>query len=307
MSESPLVVESNPPSERKLWLAAIKPPMYTVAVVPITVGSAVAYGATGQWQGGVFTIFLLSAIAIIAWINLSNDVFDSDTGIDVRKAHSVVNLTGNRNLVFWLSNFFLLAGLVGLISISWLAQDWTVLGLIAVAIFLGYTYQGPPFRLGYLGLGELICLITFGPLAIAAAYYSQAQAFSWDMAVPSFFVGLSTAIILFCSHFHQVEDDLAAGKKSPIVRLGTKLGSQVLTLSVISLYLITAIGVLFNLAPWQILLVTVSLPWAVQLVHHVGQYHDQPEKVSNCKFIAVNLHFISGMLMAAGYSWTGLA
>jgi 1,4-dihydroxy-2-naphthoate octaprenyltransferase len=152
----------------------------------------------------------------------------------------------------------------------------------------------------------LICLITFGPLAIAAAYYSQSQSFSWNLLTPSIFVGISTAIILFCSHFHQVEDDLAAGKKSPIVRLGTKLGSQVLTLSVVSLYLITAIGVLCHQAPWQTLLIIASLPWAVQLIRHVGQYHDQPEQVSNCKFIAVNLHFFSGMLMAAGYGWAGL-
>jgi len=304
MTESPTLVQS--PSSQKLWLAAIKPPMYTVAVVPVTVGSAVAYGATGQWRGGIFTIFLLSAIAIIAWINLSNDVFDSDTGIDVRKAHSVVNLTGNRNLVFWLSNFFLAMGLGGIISLGVLAQDWTVLLLIALAVFLGYTYQGPPFRLGYLGLGELICLITFGPLAIAAAYYSQSQTFGGDIIIPSIFVGVSTAIILFCSHFHQVEDDLAAGKKSPIVRLGTQKGFQVLAVAVISLYIIMAIGVLLNLAPWQSLLVLASLPWAWQLIRHVGQYHDQPDQVSNCKFIAVNLHFISGILLAAGYGWAGV-
>jgi 1,4-dihydroxy-2-naphthoate octaprenyltransferase len=305
MTESPSLVES--PSSQKLWLAAIKPPMYTVAVVPITVGSVVAYGATGQWHGAVFTIFLLSAIAIIAWINLSNDVFDSDTGIDVHKAHSVVNLTGNRNLIFWISNLFLTAGLGGILSLGFLAQDWTVLGLILLAIFLGYTYQGPPFRLGYLGLGELISFITFGPLAIAAAYYSQAQSFSRDLIIPSIFVGISTAIILFCSHFHQVEDDIAAGKKSPIVRLGTKLGSQVLAISVISLYLITAIGVLLNLAPWQSLWIMGSVPWAVQLVTHVNEHHDQPEKVSNCKFIAVNLHFISGMLLGMGYILAGKA
>jgi 1,4-dihydroxy-2-naphthoate octaprenyltransferase len=70
--------------------------------------------------------------------------------------------------------------------------------------------------------------------------------------------------------------------------------------------LITAIGVLSNLAPWQTLVIIASLPWAVQLIRHVRQYHDQPEQVSNCKFIAVNLHFISGMLMAAGYGWAGL-
>lgn len=303
MSDSSVLVA--PLSKCKLWLAAIKPPMYTVAVIPITVGSAVAFVHTHQWRGGIFALFLSAAIAIIAWINLSNDVFDSDTGIDVNKAHSVVNLTGNRNLIFWIGNGFLLAGLGGIISIGWLAQDWTVLGLISVAVFLGYTYQGPPFRLGYQGLGEIICFITFGPLAIAAACYSQCQQFTGDLVAPSLFVGISTAIILFCSHFHQVDDDLAAGKKSPIVRLGTQRGAMLLAIAVVSLYGIILAGTALQILPRQTLLALGSLPWAIQLVNHVNHYHDQPEQVSNCKFIAVNLHFSSGVLLAIGYGLAG--
>jgi 1,4-dihydroxy-2-naphthoate octaprenyltransferase len=303
MTDSSVAVA--PVSQRKLWLAAIKPPMYSVAVIPITVGSAVAFAHTHQWRGNIFALFLAAAIAIIAWLNLSNDVFDSDTGIDINKAHSVVNLTGNRNLVFWISNCFLLAGLGGIFGIAGLERDWTVLELVGVAVFLGYTYQGPPFRLGYLGLGEIICFVTFGPLAIAAACYAQCQQFTVDLISPSLFVGISTAIILFCSHFHQVADDLAAGKKSPIVRLGTQQGAKVLAIAVVSLYLIVIVAIGLNLMPWQTLLVLGSLPWGIQLVTHVNQYHDQPEKVSNCKFIAVNLHFISGVLLAIGYGLAG--
>ncbi|MEB3160890.1 MAG: 2-carboxy-1,4-naphthoquinone phytyltransferase [Synechocystis sp.] len=303
MTDSSVAVA--PVSQRKLWLAAIKPPMYTVAVIPITVGSAVAFAHTHQWRGGIFGLFLSAAIAIIAWMNLSNDVFDSDTGIDVNKAHSVVNLTGKRNLVFWISNGFLAVGLGEILGIAWLDQDWTVLGLIGIAVFLGYTYQGPPFRLGYLGLGEIICFVTFGPLAIAAACYSQCQQFTGDLIAPSVFVGISTAIILFCSHFHQVDDDLAAGKKSPIVRLGTQRGAKVLAIAVVSLYGVILAGIALTWMPWQTLLALGSLPWAIQLVNHVNQYHDQPEKVSNCKFIAVNLHFMSGALLAIGYGLAG--
>lgn len=51
---------------------------------------------------------------------------------------------------------------------------------------------------------------------------------SASAAMASVLVGLTTATILFCSHFHQMAGDKAAGKKSPIVRLGsTKRGLQV--------------------------------------------------------------------------------
>ncbi|MGK7937956.1 MAG: 2-carboxy-1,4-naphthoquinone phytyltransferase [Xenococcaceae cyanobacterium] len=291
-----LIKEEN----RQLWLAAIKPPMYSVAVIPIAVGTAVAFAQTQIFNPQIFFTFLGAAILIIAWLNLSNDVFDSDTGIDINKAHSVVNLTGNRALVFWLSNLCLFFGILGIIAICCWQKDWTVIGIVSLCCALGYSYQGPPFRLGYLGLGEIICFFAFGPGAVSAAYYSQAQSFSLSALITSLIIGISTSIILFCSHFHQVEDDLAAGKRSPIVRLGTAGGATVLNWLTGSIYAVTFIIVLLNYLSWLTLIIFASLPFAYQLSNHVKQYHDQPNKVKNCKFIAVHLHFFSGLLLSVG-------
>jgi 1,4-dihydroxy-2-naphthoate octaprenyltransferase len=284
----------------KLWLAAIKPPMYTVAIIPISFGTALAYQATGVFDGRIFLTFLGSAIAIIAWLNLTNDVFDADTGIDVNKAHSVVNLTGNKNLVFWIANFSLLLGLGGIFFINWWQKDITVFCLILASCFLGYTYQGPPFRFGYLGLGEIICFFTFGPMAIASAYYSQTQAFSGNSLLVSIIIGISTSIILFCSHFHQIKDDLAAGKKSPIVRFGTSNGAKIVIISTLMVYVLSSIFVIGQQLPQETLLIWLSFPIAYQLINHVHQYHGQPEKIKNSKFIAVNFHFCSGLLLCLG-------
>jgi 1,4-dihydroxy-2-naphthoate phytyltransferase len=289
------------PSKKKLWLAAIKPPMYSVAIMPILIGTVIAYQETGQFDSIIFGTFTLSAIFILAWLNLSNDVFDAETGIDRNKAHSVVNLTGNKSFVFWLSNLVLALGIVGILAIDYWRGDGIVLGLVALCCALGYTYQGPPFRLGYQGLGEIICFFTFGPMAIEAAYYSQTGTFSLASLAASVLIGITTSIILFCSHFHQVEDDIAAGKKSPIVRLGTLQGSRVLTGVTGILYILTAIGVLTGMYPWGTLGIFVSFPFAWQLVNHVRENHDRPDRVSDCKFLAVNLHFVSGILLALGY------
>ena len=285
----------------KLWLAAIKPPMYTVAIIPIAVGSAVAYAESHVINLNILGTFLLSAIAIIAWLNISNDVFDSDTGIDINKAESVVNLTGNRNLMFWLANLFLLSGILGISAIAWWQQDIMVVAIVLLSCFLGYTYQGPPFRLGYQGLGEIICLVCFGPLALSASYYSQTQTWSIANLAASLIIGISTSLILFCSHFHQVKDDLAAGKQSPIVRLGTELGAKVLKWSTVSIYALTSIGVISGLFPIATLLVFLSLPLAIKLTKFVGEYHDRPDKVRTCKYIAVRLQFVSGFLLALGF------
>ena len=287
--------------KKKLWLAAIKPPMYSVAVIPIWVGTAVAFAETGILDWSIFLTFLSAAILIIAWLNLTNDVFDADTGIDVNKAHSIVNLTGKKTLIFWIANLCLGFAGLELIAIAWWQQDPMILELIGLAVFLGYTYQGPPFRFGYLGLGEPICFICFGPLAIAAAYYSQTATWSITSLLVSIIIGITTSIILLCSHFHQVEDDLAAGKRSPIARMGTENGARVLLASCITVFAAIAIFLLNGAFPIWTSLTFLSLPFAIQLCDRVLTYHDKPEEVKNSKFIAVNLHFCSGLLLGLGF------
>ncbi|MES1023647.1 2-carboxy-1,4-naphthoquinone phytyltransferase [Gloeocapsa sp. BRSZ] len=285
----------------KLWMAAIKPPMYSVAIMPIWVGSAVAFAETKYFHPAVFSTFIAAAIFILAWENLSNDVFDSETGIDKNKAHSLVNLTGNKSFIFWLGNLFLVLGLLGILAIAWWQQDLTVVGIILLCCVLGYMYQGPPFRLGYQGLGEIICFVCFGPLAVAAAYYSQTQSWSLMSLAASVIVGIVTSLILFCSHFHQVKDDLAAGKRSPIVRMGTQHSAKVLPWVGGSIYVIVGLFVILGVFPVWTLLSLLSLPYALKLFRHVWEYHNQPEKVSNCKFLAVEMHFWSSLLLGLGF------
>ncbi|MBN3889408.1 MAG: 2-carboxy-1,4-naphthoquinone phytyltransferase [Nostoc sp. JL31] len=285
----------------KLWMAAIKPPMYSVAIMPIWVGTAVAFAETKIFNSVVFSTFVASAILILAWENISNDVFDSETGIDKNKHHSLVNLTGNKPLIFWIGNLCLGLGLLGILAIAFWQHDLTVIGIILLCCGLGYTYQGPPFRLGYQGLGEIICFFAFGPLAVEAAYYSQTQTWSITSLAASVIVGIATTLILFCSHFHQVKDDIAAGKRSPIVRLGTQRGAQVLVWFTASIYPLTLLFVLLGISPVWTLLSWVSLPFAVKLCRHVQQNHNQPDKVSNCKFIAVAVHFWACLLFGLGF------
>ena len=277
--------------QRKLWLAALKPPMYSVAIMPILVGSAAAFAETQTFKLGIFLLFSLSAVLILAWENLSNDVFDSDTGIDINKAHSLVNLTRNKRLIFAIANLCLGLGITGIIAISLWQRDPTVLLLILLCCLLGYAYQGPPFRFGYRGLGEILCFFAFGPLGVGAAYYSQ---------VAGVIVGITTSLVLFCSHFHQVDDDIAAGKRSPIVRLGTQYAAQLIPwLCGLSLLLIVG-GTLVGYFPGWALMAVVSVVSAVRLSRHVLTFHDKPERIFNAKFYAIGFHFWSGVLLSIG-------
>jgi 1,4-dihydroxy-2-naphthoate octaprenyltransferase len=141
-------------------------------------------------------------------------------------------------------------------------------------------------------------------MAVVAAYYSQTQAWpaiaSPSVWAGSVFMGITTSLILFCSHFHQVADDLRAGKRSPVARLGTERSAHLLPwLCGVAVGPI-ALGIGLHGLPLWTGLVGLSLPIAVQLCRHVLTNHDQPARVSNCKFIAVKWHFWSGLLLSIG-------
>lgn len=288
-------------SKRKLWWAAIKPPMYSVAVMPIWVGSAIAYHQTGQLNPLIFSLFLISAILILAWENLSNDVFDSETGVDVNKFNSVVNITGNKSLIFWLSNLCLALGLVGIAAIGLLQQDFTVIGLILACCGLGYIYQGPPFRLSYKGMGEILCFFAFGPLAMAASYYSQTQSTASTNFIASIVIGLITSLILFCSHFNQVHDDRAIGKLSPVVRLGSARSAHLLPWICSGIYGLITVGVVFQIFPVWTLLSLLSIPVARRLCTTIVRNYNEPQKLTFCRLIAVEMHFWTGLLFGLGF------
>ncbi|XP_050262224.1 2-carboxy-1,4-naphthoquinone phytyltransferase, chloroplastic-like [Quercus robur] len=65
--------------------------------IKISVGSAAAYFQTGIFSARRYFVLLASSVLIITWINLSNDVYDFDTGADKNKRESVVNLAGRTN------------------------------------------------------------------------------------------------------------------------------------------------------------------------------------------------------------------
>ena len=107
-------------------------------------------------------------------------------------------------------------------------------------------------------------------------------------------------MILFCAHFHQVEDDLAGGKYSPVVRLGTEKSAKILSWWAVLNYGLVCVLVGLKLLPIWTIISLLSIFYAVKLCLHVNKYHAQPQQVSNCKFIAVAMYFWFGILLGVG-------
>ncbi|XP_047073968.1 2-carboxy-1,4-naphthoquinone phytyltransferase, chloroplastic [Lolium rigidum] len=293
-----------------LWRAA-KLPIYSVALVPLTVGTAAAYNQAGVFFATRYFGLLAAAVLVITWLNLSNDVYDSDTGADKDKKESVVNIVGSRTVTRNAANISLLLGLVGLFWAFAEAGDVRFIVLVISAILCGYVYQCPPFRLSYRGLGEPLCFAAFGPLATSAFYFSNSSRsisseavllpLSTTVIASSIIVGLTTTLILFCSHFHQIDGDRAVGKMSPLVKIGTKTGATIVMLGVGTLYtLLVTFGISKYLPSSCIVLAALTLPLGKWVVDYVNKNHDDNTKIFMAKYYCVRLHALFGMALASG-------
>jgi 1,4-dihydroxy-2-naphthoate phytyltransferase len=280
--------------------------MYSVAVMPVLLAAGWRWGRGEIVRLDQLLAFLLAAVLLLAWENLANDVFDADTGVDTHgKPHSVVNLTGRRDRVAGLANGCLALGLALIALVAWRSSP-LVLALVLACCGLGYVYQGPPFRLGYRGLGEPLCWLAFGPFATAAALLAlapaaTASAVPWGQALalgggPA----VATTLVLFCSHFHQVEEDALNGKQSPVVRLGTGRAAALVPWFVALTLAFQWAPVLVGHWPLWALLGVVGLPPGRALISLLRDHHHEPALITGSKFLALRFQSLNGLGLAVG-------
>jgi 1,4-dihydroxy-2-naphthoate octaprenyltransferase len=292
-------------SRYALWQAAIKWPMYAVAVMPALLASGALLGQEITPRLDQLLLFLVAAVLLLAWENLANDLFDAQTGVDsLGKPHSVVNLTGKPQRVALVANLCLLAGLLLMALVASRSQP-AVLWLVLACCGIGYLYQGPPFRLGYRGAGEPLCWLAFGPLASSAALLAldpnRGAAIPWgDALILGSGPALATTLVLFCSHFHQVAEDAAHGKRSPVVQLGSARAAALVPWFVAASLACQWVPVLTGQWPPSALLAAIGVPPALGLIKLLRHQHQQPECLVGSKFLALRFQALSGIGLALG-------
>ena len=292
--------------KKQLWNQAIKWPLYSVAIIPIFICGAYNFYSFKDIKFLNFFWFTIASILILLWENLTNDLYDSDTGVDQFKFHSIVNLIKNKKLIFLIAYLSLFLGLLIIYIIS-LSLSINILILILVSCTLGYLYQGPPFRLGYLGLGEPLCWLAFGPFTFAAGLIALNPIGIYANKIPwreSLLLGtgpaLSITLVLFCSHFHQINEDKKHGKRSPLVLMGTKKSASLVPLIVLFIFSFQTFTIFVEFIPRLCFLYLISLPYAIKLINMLNCYHHNPKALKDCKFIALKFQTMNGFGLIIG-------
>ena len=214
------------PSAIRAWFLATRPRTLVAGVVPVAVGSALAY------REHVFAFFpalaaLIGALFIQIGTNLVNDYFDFKRGADTVDRLGPPRATQQgwltpRAVFTGAMVCFGLAFAVGLYLVSVAGWPLVVIGLCSLGA--GYAYTGGPFPLAYNGLGDVFVLVFFGFVAVGGTYFVQAHAVTPMSLLAAVPVGLLGVALLAVNNTRDQKTDAAAGKRTLVVRFGPSFG-----------------------------------------------------------------------------------
>jgi len=186
--------------------------------------------AAGPIAAGWLVMTVLGIFAVEVAKNASGEVFDWDSGADLRvRAEDRSPFSGGKRVLVdglltrgqtWgiAIGGYLLAAIVGLGIVAWRDERALWFGLAGLA--LAFFYHAPPGRLSYRGLGELAVAISYGPLVTAGTYLVQSGTIPTGIVLLSLPLGILIAAFLWINEFPDYSADALSGKRTLVVRLG---------------------------------------------------------------------------------------
>lgn len=211
------------PTPLRAWWMAARPATLFVAVVPVVVGTALAWRDAGTVDWQVAAVALAAAVFIQIGTNLFNDVGDYERGADGTDRLGPPRPTS----LGWLSpadvrraaaTSFGLAMVLG----AWLVAvgGWPIFAIGIASVAAGIAYTGGPKPIAYSATGELFVFLFFGLVATGGSYYLQAGTLSWPAVAAGAMLGAHAAAVLVVNNYRDLESDRRAGKITLAVRIG---------------------------------------------------------------------------------------
>ncbi|MEE0881936.1 MAG: prenyltransferase [Bacteroidales bacterium] len=264
----------------KVWMQNARKASLAQSMLPAILAVVIAINEAE------FNIFLaiLAVLGVVSahlGMNLADDFFDykvntaesrkelSRQGIRARIV-KYPYLTSNESTLQDLKKaivlFLLFAAIMGGIILT-VRFNWLIVLIAFLTLFLGISYSGFPFKFSYIGLGELVIGIIFGPLLMMGVYIASANRLDSSVILASIPVGLLVVNILFTHSFIDKKADESANKMT-FARL-LKTNKANLTASVLFNfipYLIIVAGVVLKYLHPLYLLIFLVLPRSIWLI-----------------------------------------
>ena len=214
------------------------PHTWPAAVLPVLLGSALAYAVGVALNGWLLLTALATGVLLQAAVNTLNDYRDFVNGIDTAAncddptdAALVYECDSPRNVKIFGFSLLAAAAALGAILVYFSGMWMLLYGGLAFAAIALYTLPGVNFS--SLPLGELLSGTAMGCVLTCASYHAQTGGCSAEIAILSIPAVLTIANIMLANNTSDIERDREGTRRTFPVCVGRNAAQTTLRLIVI--------------------------------------------------------------------------
>ena len=154
----------------------------------------------------------------------------------------------------------------------------SILIVAGITAILGVFYSGPPFRLSYHGLGELVIGVIFGPLIAAGVYLSVCGTYDLSAVILGLAMGLLVIGILYTHSILDLDADQSVGKMTLAGLIPTPKGRLIVILLLEWVpYVLLICGIMVGTMSLWYLLTLAAVPYGTALCRSMVRYTQNPD------------------------------
>ena len=228
------------------WLWAIRPFTLPASVVPVLVGTALAFH-DGHFSGVRLVLTLLGSVLVQIGTNLVDEYTDHEKGGSQGKLLApykviALGLLSPRAVRAGAVLSFGVATGIGLYLV--LVTGWVLLLCCAASLLVAYSYSAGPMPLGNVGLGQPLVFVFMGLLMVLATYYVQTVTLTGQALLAALPVACLVTAILVVNDLRDIEEDRQMGKTTPVTSFGAGFG--------LGTFILLVAGAYFSILLWVV-------------------------------------------------------
>ncbi|GCB67016.1 ubiA prenyltransferase domain-containing protein 1 [Scyliorhinus torazame] len=282
------------------YVLALRPWSFSASLTPVALGTALAYKNLGELDLAISLLAALAVLAVHAAGNLVNTYCDFSRGIDHKKSDDrtlVDRILEPQDVVRFGACLYTL-GCLCASSLYFLCK--LKLEHLALIFFGGlsssFLYTGG-IGFKYFALGDIIILITFGPLAVMFAYSVQVGYLAVSPLLYAIPLALNTEAILHSNNTRDMESDKQAGIVTFAIIIGPTLSYIVYNMLIFIPYVIFCILATRYTISLALPLLTVPLAFSLERQFRSQNYAKIPQMTAKLNLL-LGLFYVFAILLA---------
>ena len=301
---------TTPAPSPTVWWRMTRPAFLLLTVVACGLGTAIA----ASCGCGLDIPLALGATGVAAMAhalgNVINDLHDARNGADAANTRGLFPFTGGSRLiqngtvteqhtVDLAKALLMLLIPAGLLIAVQAGPGILLLG--AAGLLLAWAYSAPPLKLMSRGLGEITVALAWFGVVVGADYVQRRHFFLIPASVGLGFA-LMVAALLVINGVPDAQSDASVGKRTLVVRLGTRGATLVYGALVLAAHAWLALSVWLLIPPIPALWGLVSLPLSLMAWALLIRRADQPQRLKPALALTVAATLIHGLGMSWGFA-----